>query len=129
SSSRSTVTQLARLPRATSAARAAGTAERPRTRARGSRPGSAQNPGVRSTRYPKDAVVSSRTLPRPAKLPVVAALGGALAVAALAACVEPPQRGDGNQAQRTETRTTPAAKRTATIPADGWNERIAWRGL
>ena len=75
-------------------------------------------------------MVSSRTLPRPAKPPIVAALGGALAVGALAACVEPPQRGDGNQAQRSDAEATPKGpRRTATIPADGWNERIAWRGL
>lgn len=69
-------------------------------------------------------MVSSRTLPSPAKL---LALGGALALS-LGACVEPPQRGDGSEARSTKTEAA-APKRTATIPADGWNDRIAWRGL
>jgi protein-disulfide reductase (glutathione) len=74
-------------------------------------------------------VVSSRTLRSPAKLPALA-LGGALALT-LSACVEPPQRGhkrgDGETASANPAPTSD--KRTATIPADGWNDRIAWRGL
>ncbi|MFO7565369.1 MAG: thioredoxin family protein [Enhygromyxa sp.] len=72
-------------------------------------------------------------MPSPAKLSALA-LGGAVALAQLGACVEPPQRGDGSGDARAvatdSTSSTPnTAKRTATIPADGWNERIAWRGL
>jgi protein-disulfide reductase (glutathione) len=67
-------------------------------------------------------MVSSCTLPSRSTL-LALALGGALAQ--LGACVEPPQRGDG------EAQNIPSngPKRTATIPADGWNDRIAWRGL
>jgi len=55
------------------------------------------------------------------------ALGGALT---LGACVDPPQRADDNSARSSSTKDAEQApKRTATIPADGWNERIAWRGL
>lgn len=41
---------------------------------------------------------------------------------ALPACVEPPDRADAAPAST-------APKRKATIPADGWNDAIAWRGL
>lgn len=41
---------------------------------------------------------------------------------ALPACVEPPDRADAVPAST-------APKRKATIPADGWNDAIAWRGL
>jgi protein-disulfide reductase (glutathione) len=50
----------------------------------------------------------------------------------LGACVDPPQRGDGSEARRakgSDEQALEGPKRTATIPADGWNERIAWRGL
>jgi protein-disulfide reductase (glutathione) len=62
---------------------------------------------------------------------VALALGGALT---LGACVEPPQRNsDGGQARDAEADDAAGQKsgpkRTATIPADGWNERIAWRSL
>jgi protein-disulfide reductase (glutathione) len=55
----------------------------------------------------------------------------ALALGAVTACVPPPDRGEAN-AKATASASTPdpaAPKRTATIPADGWNDRIAWRGL
>lgn len=65
--------------------------------------------------------------PRSATLSALA-LGGALL---LGACIEPPPRGDasasGGKSSKDDPREGP--KRTATIPADGWNERIAWRGL
>jgi protein-disulfide reductase (glutathione) len=67
------------------------------------------------------------TLRSSAKLSALA-LGGALV---LGACVEPPQRGDGNAGRgaKASDEGPDGPKRTATIPADGWNERIAWRGL
>ncbi len=81
-------------------------------------------------------MVSSRTLPSPSKVTRVRrpmhALVGALAFVQLAAC-EPPQRAGGradSQAKTSAGEAAPAGpKREATIPADGWNERIAWRGL
>jgi protein-disulfide reductase (glutathione) len=44
-----------------------------------------------------------------------------------AACVEPPGDQRGAQAEDQSPPTGP--KREATIPADGWNDDIAWRGL
>lgn len=67
-------------------------------------------------------MVSSRTLPSSAKLSAFA-LAGAIT---LGACVEPPPRSDGAKASED---APSGPKREATIPADGWNERIAWRGL
>lgn len=61
-----------------------------------------------------------------------------MALALLGACVPPPDRGDkhGDKADKPGKSGPEAAKpeatgpkRTATIPADGWNEQIAWRGL
>jgi protein-disulfide reductase (glutathione) len=75
-------------------------------------------------------VVSSRTLPSPAKLSAFA-LGGALTLT-LGACVDPPQRHDKSDEARgasADPAPSDADKRVATIPADGWNDRIAWRGL
>ncbi len=76
-------------------------------------------------------MVSSRTLRSSATLLTLGlTLAGALT---LSACVEPPQRGDGSQARSKAEQgadSNPSGpKRTATIPADGWNERIAWRSL
>jgi protein-disulfide reductase (glutathione) len=69
-------------------------------------------------------MVSSCTLPSRSTL-LALALGGTFAQLG---CVDPPQRGDG-EAQNTGEVASNGPKRTATIPADGWNERIAWRGL
>jgi protein-disulfide reductase (glutathione) len=74
-------------------------------------------------------MVSSRRLRTPAKLAKFALVaraalvfGAAALGLGLLACVEPPQREGAEQAAA-------QPKRTATIPADGWNDRIAWRGL
>lgn len=82
-------------------------------------------------------MVSSVTLRSRSKVDraanLVLALGGLLAVATLGACVDPPQR--QGQAQDTAPADATAAsepagsERVASIPAAGWNERIAWRGL
>lgn len=47
---------------------------------------------------------------------------GALALVSISACIEPPDRSDGGATEQTP-------KRKATIPAAGWNDAIAWRGL
>lgn len=83
-------------------------------------------------------MVSSRTLrhaakpvPRALALPLVAGL----AMAQLLACTAPPKRADASSKTRSgssrsaEPNADADSKRTATIPADGWNDRIAWRGL
>ena len=64
------------------------------------------------------------------------ALGGALTLAQLLAC-EPPRRADGRTANARPGEAAGEAagdaatgpKRSATIPAEGWNDSIAWRGL
>ena len=46
-------------------------------------------------------------------------------------CIEPPDRG-ASAKSKAEAEAEPAPtgeKRTATIPAEGWNDDIAWRGL
>ena len=55
-------------------------------------------------------------------------LGPACAALVALACVEPPtaSRDEGSAAAE---RSPDAPKRSATVPADGWNEAIAWRGL
>jgi protein-disulfide reductase (glutathione) len=54
-----------------------------------------------------------------ATLRPAAKLVALLAFVPLGACVEPPRRASNGD----------PPERKATIPADGWNERIAWRGL
>lgn len=63
-------------------------------------------------------MIPSRALPRST---TSLALALTFALAPLA-CVPPP----GEEASRASPST---AKRKATIPADGWNDAIAWRGL
>lgn len=77
-------------------------------------------------------MVSSRTLRSSAKVSgTLPALAGALVIAQLTGCFPPPQRSDADA--RTSASAAEggakAPKRTATIPAEGWNDRIAWRGL
>jgi protein-disulfide reductase (glutathione) len=52
------------------------------------------------------------------------ALAAALVLVSIPACIEPPDRsGQADDARATDP------KRKATIPAAGWNDDIAWRGL
>jgi protein-disulfide reductase (glutathione) len=77
-------------------------------------------------------------LPTPAKRAARATrtLAGAVATLVLGsltvsivACVEPPDRSDqAGQAEAADGHAT-GPKRKATIPAAGWNDDIAWRGL
>ena len=47
----------------------------------------------------------------------------------LVGCIEPPDR-DGEAKPKVEADPAPTGpKREATIPAEGWNDDIAWRGL
>lgn len=49
---------------------------------------------------------------------------------ALGGCIEPPDREGGARSEAAAPGPGPAGpKREATIPAEGWNEDIAWRGL
>jgi protein-disulfide reductase (glutathione) len=65
-------------------------------------------------------VVSSPALAAPAHL-----LALLVAVSTLA-CVPPP---NGDEGASTGQREASGPKRKATIPADGWNDDIAWRGF
>lgn len=58
----------------------------------------------------------------------------ALVTLAMSACIEPPPREgepDGAEARPDADELAPPTgpKRQATIPANGWNDAIAWRGL
>lgn len=62
-------------------------------------------------------------------------LGAVLAASPLTAC-QPPARAGAGQAEAgaqadpaIKTAEAPKEKRTATVPADGWNDDIAWRGF
>jgi protein-disulfide reductase (glutathione) len=61
------------------------------------------------------------------------ALGSAVALGSLLACNPPERRGGEAQAGAKGAEPGEAApsgpKRKATIPAEGWNDDIAWRGL
>lgn len=82
-------------------------------------------------------VLSSLTLrDRAQRAPSLAVTLAALASSlVLVACTAPPERAgegkrDGKATQtKSEAADAPAQKRKATIPADGWNDAIAWRGL
>jgi len=80
-------------------------------------------------------MVSSRTLRSRSKVDratnLALALGGILALATLGACVDPPQRQDQakSAAETLDETEAKGRKRVATIPAAGWNDRIAWRSL
>jgi protein-disulfide reductase (glutathione) len=52
------------------------------------------------------------------------ALAAALVLVSIPACIEPPDRSD-----RADGAPATDPKRKATIPAAGWNDDIAWRGL
>ena len=77
-------------------------------------------------------MVSSRTLRRAAK-PVPRALGLLLVAGLVSACTAPPERANGKTRSVSSRSAAPNADadstRKPTIPADGWNDRIAWRGL
>lgn len=75
-------------------------------------------------------MVSSATL-RSRSTNLALTLAGLFVVATLGACVDPPKRQGAKQAKPGNVDGDPPkrAKRQATIPADGWNDRIAWRGL
>jgi protein-disulfide reductase (glutathione) len=48
----------------------------------------------------------------------------------MSGCIEPPQReGEPDTAAATDELAPTGPKRQATIPADGWNDDIAWRSL
>src|SRR5690349_12906244 len=52
---------------------------------------------------------------------------GLAALVLLPACIDPPSRSEGEQSDGEQPPTGP--KRKATVPAAGWNDDIAWRGL
>jgi len=75
-------------------------------------------------------MVSSATL-RSRSANLALTLAGLFAVATLGACVDPPKRQGGEPADAGKAKADAAKgpKREATIPAEGWNDDIAWRGL
>src|SRR5690554_4588729 len=75
-------------------------------------------------------MVSSATL-RSRSANLALTLAGLFAVATLGACVDPPKRQGGGPADAGKAKADAAKgpKREATIPAEGWNDDIAWRGL
>lgn len=73
-------------------------------------------------------MLESRSLAAPRTRPA-RTIGLSLALVSTLACIEPPQRNGANDTEAKQTPTAPANKRQATIPAAGWNDQIAWRGL
>lgn len=93
------------------------------------------------TRHVGPSVLPSRTLrtrTQPPRRPLfVAAISSLSLLLSIGACVDPPARegdhhdGDDAHADHEDDHEFGPAgpKRQATIPADGWNDAIAWRGL
>jgi len=72
-------------------------------------------------------VVSSRTLAAPSH--TIGSLLAAASLTCVLACVPPPTADDAASSNQASPREPSGPKRKATVPAEGWNDDIAWRGF